>query len=176
MSDDDEKELVRIHVTLDGKAAGGETLWARPLEDEPGLFEVRNVPYFTYGIHVHDVVRCEVQHGTVTHPQTGKEVEYQMLEVVEVARAGGWHTVRVLFADGTDMDAMRKVVDRLGELGGHPDLGFPGFLSLGVPPDQDFEAVLEYLDEMAATEMLQFETAEQKVEGSFCGSPAEETV
>lgn len=167
----DEPELVKIHVTLDPEQGGpaGESLWALPLED--GTFEVRNIPYFTYGIHVHDVVRCELEDRTATDPHSGEALEYSEREVVEVVRPGGWNTLRIIFQRGADHDAMRKVVDVLVEMGGHPDLAFPGFLSLGVPPDAELEGFLEYLDDLAEAEMLQFETAEQKVEGSFSAAP-----
>jgi hypothetical protein len=161
--EEEAERLVKIHVTLTNHAAGcgGESLWALPL-DEEGLYEVRNVPYYTYGIHVHDVVRCELEDVEVEGRTVG-----QQREVKEVVRSGGWHTLRIMFDRGTDHEAMRKVVKKLIDLGGHPDLGFPGFLSLAVPPDVGIEGILDYLETLAEADMLGFETAEARIEGSF---------
>jgi hypothetical protein len=167
--DEEAERLVKVHVTLDGHPAGcaGESLWALPL-DEEGLYEVRNVPYYTYGIHVHDVVRCELEDVIVDDRVIG-----QQREIIEVVRSSGWQTIRVMFQGGTDHEAMQKVVKKLIDLGGHPDLGFPGFLSLAVPPAVAIEDILDYLETLAEADMLGFETAEQRVEGSFNDLPDE---
>jgi hypothetical protein len=162
MSNDDEK-MVKIHVTLDGCHVAGETLWALPVEGEPELFEINNIPYFVYGIHLHDVVRCTKELGP-----------YPRYEVLEVLRPSGWHTLRLMFHGGADLEAMRKVVERLVEMGGQTELGYPGFVSLAVPPDKDLEVFVNFLDEFQEADMLSFETAETKVEGSFCGLPDDE--
>ena len=53
-------EDARVQVRVDlpnHPLTESETLWARPLED--GRFEVRNVPFYAYGLNFLDLVRRE---------------------------------------------------------------------------------------------------------------------
>ena len=74
---------------------------------------------------------------------------------------------------GTDMEAMNTVVKRFHELGAGLNLGFPGFLSMDLGPDKDYDALVAYLDELVEQERIVYETAEQRAEGSF-SDPAQQ--
>lgn len=147
-----EPDHVKIRVMLNNpEGPRSEGLWALPT-DKPDHYEVNNIPYHSYGINAHDIVRC-------TPPPERK--------VLEVVKAGGHKTLRIMFQPGTEMDVMNEVVKSLVQRGGHPDLGFPGFLSLDVAPDKDYDAIVKYLQDLNENGLLTFESAEQQVEGSF---------
>jgi len=71
------------------------------------------------------------------------------------------------------MEAMNTVVKRFHELGAGLNLGFPGFLSMDLGPDKDYDALVAYLDELVEQERIVYETAEQRAEGSF-SDPAQQ--
>lgn len=51
----DEDSLTKVHIDLPNHwATGGESLWALPLGDD--LYEIRNSPFYAYGINWGDVV------------------------------------------------------------------------------------------------------------------------
>jgi len=153
-----EPDQVKIRVMLDIPASGvrSEGLWAIPT-DKPDHYEVNNIPYHAYGINAHDIVRC-------TAPPERR--------VLEVVKPSGHRTLRIAFQRGTEIDVMNTVVKSLVQKGGHPDLGFPGFLSLDVAPDKDYNQIFTYLEDLNDQGLLEFESAEQQVEGSF--SPKKE--
>jgi hypothetical protein len=146
---------VKVSVPINIGGQRNENLFAYPT-DKPDHFKINSIPFFAYGINDGDLVRCD-KSGTV-------------LEVVE---ASGFRTFRVRFQPGTDMVAMNKVAKHLHELGAGLNLGFPGFLSMDVGPDKDYEAVVTYLDELTEQERIVYETAEQRAEGSF-SDPAQQ--
>jgi len=140
---------VKVRVPIDIGGTRTENLWAYPT-DTPDLFKINSIPFFAYGLNDGDIVRCD-KSGTV----------------VEVVEASGFRTFRVRFQPGTDMEAMNTVAQRFHELGAGLNLGFPGFLSMDLGPDKDYDALVAYLDELVGQERIVYETAEQRVEGSF---------
>lgn len=143
---------VKIRVVMnipDGPQSEG--LWAIPT-DKPDHYEVNNIPYYAYGINAHDIVRC-------TAPPERR--------VLEVIKPSGHRTLRIMFQPNTKTSVMNGVVMSLVQKGGHPDLGFPGFLSLDVAPHNDYDQIFTYLKDLNDQGLLKFESAEQQVEGSF---------
>ena len=81
-----DEELTKIVVDLPNHwATSGEAMWARPLSAD--LYEIRNVPFYAYGLNFEDVVRA-VEPGPDEKPV-----------VIEVVRASGHRTIRVFFTD-----------------------------------------------------------------------------
>ena len=132
----------------------GELLWADRVQ---GGWRVANVPFFAYGISLGDVV--------VTADRGGHE-----RVVVEVAVPSGERTLRMFFMEGVGFELQRRVAELLRSHGARTECaapGWPGYWSVGVPADADYERVREELAELADADVLDFEMADEVVEGSF---------
>jgi len=140
---------VKVSVPIHIGGTRNENLFALPT-DKPDHFKINSIPFHAYGLNDGDIVRCDSSR-----------------KVLEVVEASGFRTFRVVFAPGTDMEAMNAVAKRFHELEAGLNLGYPGFMSLDIGPDKDHEALVAYLDELEGQERIQYESAEQRAEGSF---------
>lgn len=151
--------MTKVHVDLPNHwMVGGESLWATAVEGEPEHYKVENVPYFTYGIAIGDVVRAV---STADHPR----------EVVSVVRPAGHLTIRVMFKDGVGHEQQVELLQALHEEHGvRMEKAFPQFWALSVEEDKS-EAVLESLRAARDDEVLDLESGEQRVDGNFDADP-----
>lgn len=155
------ENMTKIHVSLPNHwMAGGESLWAKPVEGEPEHFEVQNIPYFTYGISIGDVVRAV---RSADHPR----------EVVAVVRPAGNLTIRVMFAQDVEHERQVELLQPLcDDHGVRVEKGFPQFWALSVE-EAKCEPALEVLRVAREKGLLDMESGEQRVEGSFDADPDE---
>ena len=145
-----QSEYVKIHITFDPRCygmPGSETMWAEPLGDD--LFKVNNVPFFAYGISNGDVVRCKER------------------EVIEVVRPSGNRTLRVKFNNTLTQEQMQAIYEAIVGLGGEVEPGFPGLISINVPPAVDYDTLVSFLEGSDHADMLAFETGDERVVGRF---------
>lgn len=147
-------DLTKIVVDLPNHwATGGESMWARELGN--GLFEIRNIPFYAYGLNLLDVVRA-----IEPSPQDTPIVR-------ELARVSGHRTLRVFF-NGTTREA--EHIDLLRQLDGYRasfERAHPGHYAIDVAPDGDYAAVRERLEQWTRAGLLDYETCEARVSGRF---------
>lgn len=97
-----------------------ETVWARELDD--GLYEIRNVPWFFYGVNHRDAVEAA-------------ENEDGQLQVVRVVRPSGHRTYRLIVADDRGEEAM-LLLQRIHDVGGCVERFNDIFWSVDMPPER----------------------------------------
>lgn len=153
----DPSDLTKVVVDLPNHwATGSESMWARPLGG--GLYEIRNVPFYAYGLNHLDVVRAIAP--SADDPPV----------VRDVVRPSGHRTLRVYF-NGTTRES--EQADLLRQLDGY-GASFEGAQSghaIDVEPEGDYAAVQARLDQWARAGLLEYETCEARVPGSFDDLP-----
>jgi hypothetical protein len=133
-----EEELVKIHFTFDPEkderyegSPAGENTWAAPMQGgRSGLFQVRNVPFFTYDVSFMDIVRVV-------------ETDDYDREVVEVVGNSGFGLVRLLAREDGVLEGL---VDRLEAAfpAAHIEGGFGILLAIAVA-ETDIKRLLAFL-------------------------------
>lgn len=124
---DEEEPLEKIWAgqRIDGEIHG-EAMWARPLGDN--LFELRNSPFFLYGLNFLDVVRCGTAPGRKPF-------------ALYLAKRAGHRTLRVWFTDECTAGQREALIDSLASFG----LTYEGYskrlLIYDIPPKIDMEPI-----------------------------------
>lgn len=154
----DEEALTKIRVDLPNHwGAGGESMWALRIADD--LYELRNVPFFAYGLNFLDVVRA-----TADAPDLKPDIR-------AVVRRSGHRTLRVMFSDSLPDG---HAVDLLDSLAPHK-VSWEGanrrHFVLDLESAADKGAVRERLDTWEAEGLLHYETCEAHRPGSFDQGP-----
>ena len=153
--------LTKIHVDLpNSPMCGGESLWASPIDGEPEHFKLENIPYFTYGLAIGDVVRAV---ETAEHPR----------EVVSVVRPSGNRTLRVAFTDKATEDSAKAVIEDLcARFEVKVERGMGVLWAVSVPPEADYEECCDVLRGAAVEDgILDFECGDSFEDGSFDARP-----
>jgi hypothetical protein len=124
-----EKELVKIQFY--DPDVGYENLWASPSEGD--LYTLESVPYFIYGVSLHDLVRARPD-------QEGR------LQFLEVAKASGNRTLRVRpdafeLTDEKGKDLLKK----LQGFGCKTEILDPRLIAVNVPSDIDLRRITDFL-------------------------------
>jgi hypothetical protein len=148
------EDLTKVLVDL---ATGSESMWARPLGD--GLFELDNSPFYAYDLNYKDVV-----YAVAMHPD-------QKPLVRRVERRGGHRTLRARFGDSVPKPhraLLLKGSDRHGVTWEGAD---HRLFSLDIPPEGNYQAVCDQLWRWEQEGLLEYETCEARVEGSFDDVP-----
>jgi hypothetical protein len=149
--------LAKLHVDLPNHwATGGESLWARPVG--PGLFELDNVPFYAYDLNFGDTVRA-----TPDAPDLKPEIR-------EVVRRSGHRTLRIIFT-GLPRERQAELLDTLAPFGASAERATASFVALDIVPGGDVDRIRALLDEAEAQGLLEYETCEARVPGSFDDSP-----
>jgi hypothetical protein len=156
-----EEGLERVHFELPNHwAVAGETVWATPLGDS--LYRIENVPFYAYGVNFHDVVRA-------------KESSEGILEVEELIEISGHRTFRIFFNKDINEENQDKILSDLNEL----TITYEGankiYFSLDMKPETDYCEIYDKLEELVERNILEFETCEAKVKGSFDDMPEEDS-
>lgn len=155
MSQDD--DLVKVHLDLPNHWwFKGESLWARPLGGD--LYEIQNVPFCAYGLNCRDVVRAV--------PVNADEKP----EVREVVRRSGNRTLRISFHELTKTQ-QSPLLDSLEAMGTWVERANDSFVCVNLPPEADYDAVCTFLDGQETQGVLEYETCEERVPGSFDDAP-----
>jgi hypothetical protein len=123
-SDDDTREV--------------ETLWAVPVE---GGYRIDNIPFYVRGIAYGDVVRAS--------PDGDGQLCFEAL-----VSPSGHSTVRLWFANGSDV---RDVRDALRELGCGSELDMERLVAVDVPTEVRYTDVISFLDEKERLRVLEYE-------------------
>lgn len=156
MSGDD--DLTKIVVPLPNHwAAESESMWARALGS--GLFEIRNVPFYAYGLNHLDVVRA-VELSADDTPV-----------VQELVKASGHHTLRVFFNGTTRGSEHVELLRQLDVYRASFEHARAGHFAIDVEPGGDYAAIRARLDQWMRAGLLDYETCEARVPGSFDDHP-----
>jgi hypothetical protein len=153
--------LVKVHIDLPNHWwMKGESIWAVDLGDN--LYELQNVPFCAYGLNCGDVVRASVN-GPGLKP-----------EVCGIVSRSGNRTVRINFCDALPKSEQQPVIDALSSLGAQVERATSQFLGLNVPANASYDAICAYLRDQERAGLLDYETCEQRVPGSFDDAPQEQ--
>lgn len=139
------KEIIshKVMVAFSNHPSGiaSESFWADFVGDE--LYEIRNIPFYSYGINYQDLVSVEDKDG--------------ILVVKEVVKRSGHHTVRVVFKDGKSAKSnYSRLIEFKGEGIGSEKLN-DDFYALNVTPQRDYEEFIGILDELENKNILDYE-------------------
>jgi uncharacterized protein DUF4265 len=155
---DEREALTKVHIDLPNHwHLKGEAIWAQDLGDD--LYEIRNVPFCAYGLNYLDVVRA-----TADGPDLKPEIQ-------EVVRRSGHRTLRIMFKEGLSEDAQARSLADLASLDTSYERFDDRYVCLDVHPTADYGVVRDHLDEMERASVLDYETCEERVAGSFDDKP-----
>jgi len=151
-------DLIKVHIDLPNHwGTGGESLWARDLGDD--LYEIDNVPFYAYGINYNDVVRAIAKSPDLKP------------EVLEVVRHGGHRTLRIMFMNKRPAEEQAPYLSQIRKLGGNPERATDYYLSIDIPPAADYRTLCDLLSNFQDGDVLDYETCEERVAGSFDDVP-----
>ena len=157
------ENLTKVHVDLPNHwATGGESLWALHLGGD--RYRLDNVPFHAYDLNFHDVVEAR---------SLGPELKPSVVRVIE---RSGHRTIRVVFHDGTSEETRAACLDSLAELRVSYEGCSPGYFALDLEPEANIDAVRDRLDGWEAEGILEYETCEARVPGSFDALPSDPDV
>jgi len=128
-------------------------MWALPLGGN--LYEIRNTPFYAYGINWGDIVRADSN-----DPKLKPEVR-------EVVAASGNKTLRVFLNKELSQAEQDAVLSSLQYLGISWERANDHYVAIDVHPGSDYQAVCDKLIEFEREGTLAYETCEAREAGSF---------
>jgi hypothetical protein len=154
----DDQPLTKVHVDLPNHwAVGGESMWARELG--ASRYRIENVPFYAYDLNFYDVVEARA---------LAPDEKPSVLRVVE---RSGHNTLRVIFDDALPEARMLELLKALEPLAVSFERSGEHYFALDLEPEASVDAVRDQLDIWEAEGMLEYETCEARVPGSFDGAP-----
>jgi Domain of unknown function (DUF4265) len=152
--------LTKVHIDLPNHfATGGEAMWAAQVGSDE--YELRNVPFHAYDLNYLDVVEA-VSRSPDLKPS-----------VLRVIRRSGHRTLRVSFVAATPIPRRVPLLESLKGLGASFEGATKSLFAIDVEPDGDYQAVYDRLQVWQDEGLVDFETCEARVEGSFDDAPGE---
>jgi hypothetical protein len=154
MSEESEEGLVKVFVDLPNHwATGGESMWAKPLGNDE--YELRNTPFYAYGLNWGDIVKA------ISPEPTFKP------EVREVVRPSGSRTLRLYFKDDLDRPSQLQLLNEMKDFGLSYERATEILIALDIPSESDYDAIYDHLLALENKGILEYETCEPRIEGSF---------
>lgn len=151
-------DLVKVLVDLPNHwATTGESMWAKPIGGD--LYELHNSPFSAYDLNYLDVVFA-VAHNPEHKPK-----------VIRVERRSGNRTLRVIFKNETKQAERILMLKGLDGYGVTWEGSNHKLFSLNIPPSGNYQATCDRLWEWEQAGLLEYETCEARVEGSFDDRP-----
>ena len=151
--------LTKIYIDLPNHfATGGESIWAAQVG--ANSYELRNVPFHAYDLNYLDVVEA-----IAVSPDRKPSVR-------RVVRRSGHRTLRVMFVETTAIADRVPLLESLKGLGASFEGATKSLFALDVEPAGDYRAVCERLGSWQSEGILDFETCEARIAGSFDDAPA----
>jgi hypothetical protein len=134
MSNDESSQLTKVRIETrskeDHNQLDKEILWAMPLGNQ--LYRLENVSFYSFDLNLHDIVRC-------------RESDDDMPVVTELVQASGCKTLRVIFGDETSEENCVDIIWELRYQGINYEKFYFKCYGFVVEPNQDYEAVHNYL-------------------------------
>lgn len=144
----EQEELTKVYVDLpNNPEAGGEAMWAKPLGND--LYELRNNPFYAYGLNYRDVVRAVPR------------APDQKPSVLEVVRRSGHRTIWVTFTDDASAEARGQRLLELNRWQAFHENADGTYFVLDVEPEGSITDVLGQLTTWREQGLLTFHTGLQ---------------
>lgn len=157
--DTEEESLTKVYIDLPHHwATSGESMWALPLGGD--LYEIRNTPFYAYGINWGDIVRADNNDPTLKP------------EVREVVAPSGNKTLRVFLNKELGQAEQDAVLSSLQYLDISWERANDHYVAIDVHPESDYQAVCDKLMELEQEGTLAYETCEARGAGSFDDLPS----
>ena len=122
-------------------------------------YQIDSIPFCAYGLNFGDVV---------TAPSDGPDLKP---EARSVLRKSGCETLRVSFCDQLSDEEQETVVRTLESMGTVLARASTQFIGINTPPATSLQAVRDYLVAQESVGVLEYETCEERVPGSFDDRP-----
>ena len=143
----------RVHVDLPNHwATSGETFHADSLGD--GIYRLQNVPFFAYGLNFLDVVAAAPDANGIRVIQ-------------RVVTASGRRTLRVKFAGSLERKRQEQLLGALCNDAVSYERATGALIAFDIKSKSAFDALFKQLESLSDQGLLDFETCEARVEGSF---------
>lgn len=156
-----EESMVKVHIDLPNHwGTGGEALWARSLGDD--RYQIDNVPFFAYDLNFRDIVEAVAD---------APDLKPSVRRVLE---RSGHRTMRVMFSDKVALEERLRLLHSLAPLHVSFENNNSSHFALDLELAADMTKVRKQLDRWLAAEILDYETCEARVPGSFDDVPEEE--
>ena len=150
--------LTKVHVDLPNHwAVGGESIWARSVGVH--AFELHTVPFHAYDLNYLDVVEA-VSQGPERKPS-----------VRRVLRRSGHRTLRLFLKETTPNSDRAPLLESLKVFGASFERANRRYFAIDIAPTGDYEGTCARLDEWSDQGILDYETCEARVPGSFDDQP-----
>lgn len=133
-------------------------MWALPLGGD--LYEIRNTPFYAYGINWGDIVRADNNDPTLKP------------EVREVVAPSGNKTLRVFLNKELGQAEQDAVLSSLQYLDISWERANAHYVAIDVHPESDYQAVCDKLMELEQEGTLAYETCGARGAGSFDDLPS----
>jgi hypothetical protein len=157
----EENALTKVHVDLPNHwATGGESLWALPLGNN--LYEIRNTPFYAYGLSWGDIVRAHSD-----DPELKPEVR-------EVVASSGNKTLRVFLNRKLGQEEQDSILSSLQHLDISWERADDYYVAIDVHPESNYQAVCDRLMDLEREGTLEYETCDARQSGSFDDLPSED--
>lgn len=151
-------DLTRVQVELPRHwATRGESLWAVALGGD--RYELKNVPFYAYNLNFGDTVWAPVP-----SPESTPHVR-------AVVGRSGHRTLRVMFPAERPEAEVIQLLSSLKPLSVSFERASSHYYALDLTPEADITRVRAQLDEWEAQGLLDYETCEERLAGSFDDAP-----
>lgn len=155
-----EKSLTKVHIDLPNHwATGGESMWALPLGGD--LYEIRNVPFYAYGINWGDIIRADSDEPSLK-PQ-----------VRQVVKRSGNKTLRIFFNKELSKEEQGSILSSLQYFDLSWERATGRLIAIDIHPETNYQDVCDKLWELEQKEILTYETCEARAPGSFDDVPSD---
>jgi hypothetical protein len=119
------------------------------------LYEIRNTPFYAYGINWGDIVRADSTDPTLKP------------EVREVVIPSGNKTLRVFLNKELGQEEQDAILTSLQHLDISWERADDHYVAIDVHPESDYQAVCDRLMDLEEEGTLAYETCEAREAGSF---------
>jgi hypothetical protein len=149
MPETNQEHLEHVIVELNDHYSGNgaERMWAKPLGNN--LYEVRNVPFYSYDVNFGDIV-----HAIADQPDHWPTVD-------RIHMRSGHKTLRIFIKDEKSKE---RVLDGLNPLKAYYENCDGALYAVNVNPDADYQKIIDYLDQFVESGVLGLETTSDKRE------------
>lgn len=152
-----QENYIKVHISLTNHwMVGGESMFAIQLES--GHYRIENIPFFCYGLNLHDIVSATVD-------KDGS------LEVDNLIEKSGNSTIRMFFNEKFTDDKIVEYLAILKNKGCSAERGNFNLFALNVPEESNFNELVNTLNDWEIKDILSFETGESRMKDSFDDIP-----
>ena len=108
-----------------------EPMWAKAVDEEKGIYQLRNIPYFVKGFAADDTVEAREEDG--------------MLTVTRLLEPSGNSTLNIVILRGREKDRVMQELKNLGGEWEEREKPVNGFYAVNVPKQVPFRPIKDLL-------------------------------